>query len=90
MRFIALLIVVAIIYLAWSRRGPVTSVDNAMKEADAVAETAPARNPATVYPPKAKTAQPAQPAQPSSGLRRPIDRTRAVMDQVQQRAAEPF
>jgi hypothetical protein len=83
MRYVALLIVVAIIYFAWSRRGPVTSVDSAMKEADAVAATA-TPYPATVYPP----AQPAQTGQPSSGLRRPIDRTRAVMDQVNQRAAE--
>lgn len=87
MRYVALLVVIAIIYVAWSRRGPVTSVDKAMKEADAVTQTTPQRNPPTVYPP---TAQPAQPAQQSSGLRAPIDRTRAVMDQVKQRAAEPF
>lgn len=87
MRFVALLVVLAIIYVAWSRRGPVTSVDEAMKEADAVAEATP-RHPPTAFPPKAAAA--ASPGQPSSGLRRPIDRTRAVMDQVQQRAAEPF
>lgn len=87
MRLIALLIVIAIIYVAWSRRGLDSFVSKAMKEADAVEPAATPRNPPTVYPP---AAQPAAQAQPSSGLRRPIDRTRAVMEQVQQRAAEPF
>lgn len=58
-----------------------------MKEADAVTETTPQRKNVTVYPPAAK---PAQPSPQTSGLRAPIDRTRAVMDQVKQRAAEPF
>jgi len=52
-----------------------------MKEADAVTQTTPLRNATAVAP---------APAQPSSGLRAPIDRTHAVMDQVRQRAAEPF
>lgn len=76
--------VVAIIYVVWSRRGPETSFTKAMKEADAVTAPATPHSPATVYPPTA------QPAQQTSGLRAPIDRTRAVMDQVNQRAAEPF
>ena len=87
MRFVALLVVVAIIYVAYTRRGPVTSTSNAMKEADAVTQTS-RPNPPTYYPPAAPQA--AQPAPQSSGLRAPIDRTHAVMDQVKQRAAEPF
>jgi hypothetical protein len=78
MRFVALLVVVAIIYVAWSRRSPVASTAEAMKEADAVAGPTPAMK--TYYPP---TAAPA-PAT-SSGLRAPIDRTRAVLDQAKQR-----
>jgi hypothetical protein len=84
MRFVALLVVVAIIYVAYTRRGPVSSTAEAMKEADAVGQTT-KPNPPTYYPPAAQ-----QPAPQSSGLRAPIDRTHAVLDQVKQRAAEPF
>jgi hypothetical protein len=81
MRFVAIIVVLAIIYIVFTRMGPVTSVSEAMKEADAV------------EPVVAPTATPwaatkAQPARQSSGLRRPLDRTRAVLKQVRQRNRE--
>jgi hypothetical protein len=78
MRFLALIIVIAIIYLVLKHHGPTSSVPEAMREADAVTQTTPAPTPAS------PTAT-AQPAQPTSGLRRPLDRTRNVLDQVKQR-----
>lgn len=81
MRLIALLIVVAIIYLVITRHGPMNSTEQAMKEADAVMGT-PTPAMATQYPP---TAQPAQPAASSSGLRAPLDRTRSVLGDVKKR-----
>ena len=80
MRLIGLLIVVAIIYIVISRRGPMNSTQQAMKEADAVMATP--TPPGTYYPP---TAQPAQPAATSSGLRAPLDRTRSVLGDVKKR-----
>jgi hypothetical protein len=72
--------VLAIIYLVMTRRGPATSVDKAMQEADAVTQTA-TPWPKTVLPPA--TAAPATAS--SGGLRAPIDRTRAVLNQVKGR-----
>jgi hypothetical protein len=78
MRFVALLIVIAIICLVLTHRGPVSSVPEAMREADAVTH------------PAATTAAPGptatvQPAPQSAGLRAPLDRTRAVLGQIKQR-----
>ncbi len=77
MRFISLFVVIAIIYVAYSRRvqdsGPKSRVAEATAEAD------------KILPP-----QPQQPAaaQQSSGLRAPLDRTRKVMDLVKGRNGE--
>ena len=81
MRFVALLIVVAIIYLVLTHhKGPSGSVSDAMKEANAVTQPAAASTTAT----PAASAQPAQQSQTTS-LRAPIDRTRQVLGQVKQR-----
>lgn len=85
MRIVALLIVVAIVYLVIARRSPVApAVDlgEAKENAPVAASTQPNR---TVYPPAAAKAPAGQPAQPSSGLRQPLDRTRSVLDQVKGR-----
>ena len=77
MRFISLLVVVAIIYVAYSRRvqdvGPKSRVSEAIAEADKV--------------------MPLQPPQPAAapqggGLRTPVDRTRKVMELVKARNGE--
>ena len=78
MRLLSLVVVLGIIYYAYSRRitpGP-NSVDTAMTE---FSKTAPAT--ASSSPSSSSTSQPA----PQGNLRRPIDRTRAVLDQVKQR-----
>gem|GEM_PF-3541203 len=76
MRIVALLIVVAIVYLVIARRSPVApAVDlaEAKESTPVAAATHPAQPPA------------APAAQPSSGLRQPLDRTRSVLDQVKSR-----
>ena len=77
MRIVSLLVVVAIIYVVMARRGagPMSSTQQAMKEADAVMAT-----------PAGGTAQaPAAPPAANSGMRAPIDRTRSVLEQVKKR-----
>ena len=76
MKFIALLIAMAIVCMLVVKRAQPSQVAEAMREADAVVQpvsSAPA------------TPQPSAPAQNSTGLRRPIDRTRSVLNQVKQR-----
>ncbi len=73
MRFAALIIVVAIIYVVSVRWNPANSVDEAMKEADAVTQPASAET----------TTQNGHRSSPS--LREPMDRTRAVLKKVRQR-----
>jgi hypothetical protein len=83
MRILAVIIVVAVIYFLITKMGPVTSVSNAVKEADAVTRPiAPATPAATPCRPASAKATPQ-----SSGIRRPIDRTRAVLKQVGHRHA---
>jgi hypothetical protein len=80
MRVVAILIVVAIVYLVLARRSPVSTAVEAMKESEAVSLSSgprPAAAPPTAPAPTAPAA--------SSGLRAPIDRTHAVLDQVKQR-----
>jgi hypothetical protein len=75
MRLIGLLLVVGIIGFFWSRRNasvsPTTDVDEVM--------ATPVAQPALVSPGSTP------PPKESSGLRRPIDRTRNVLDQVKSR-----
>jgi hypothetical protein len=78
MRFLGLIAVLAIIYYAYSKRlgpGP-DRVEGAMQE---YSQTAPAQSANSS---KSTTAKPA-PA--TSNLRRPLDTTRNVLDQVKQR-----
>ena len=77
MRFISLFVVIAIIYVAYSRRvqdgGPKSRVTEAMAEADKVMPLQP---------------QPPAAAPQSNGLRAPMDRTRKVMELVKERNGE--
>ena len=76
MKFVGLLVAMAIIGMLVVKRAEPSQVGEAMREADAV-----------VQPVNAGTATPrtaaASPA--PSGLRAPIDRTRSVLNQVKQR-----
>lgn len=77
MRLVGLLVVVAIIGFFWSRRGR----NGSASEIDEILAT-PAPAGAAVSNASASNSQ-AQPA--SSGLRRPIDRTRSVLEKVKGR-----
>ena len=72
MRFAALIIVIAIIYVTFTHWNPADSATEAMKEADAVTQTE-------------EMEVRAQLASPSSSLRAPIDRTRAMLEKVRRR-----
>ena len=76
MRFIALLAVLGILYVILTRHSPADSAKKAVAEAEAVAP-APVARPA----PTAPSAAPA----PTTGLRRPIARTREVLGEVKAR-----
>ena len=75
MRIIALIIVVAIVYLVYGRNGekqsPQSRIAEAQREAAAVQPTAPQT-----------------PAAQGGSMRAPLDRTRQVLDLVKQRNAE--
>jgi len=78
MRLIGLLFVVGIIGFVWSRRGASVGSTSAEEELFAT----PAARPALV----SSATTPATPApRQSSSLRRPIDRTRSVLEQVKGR-----
>jgi hypothetical protein len=79
MRFVALLVAMAIICVLVLKRAQPSQVAEAMSEADAV--VAPAGAPAA-------TATPAAAAQSGTSLRAPLDRTRAVLGQVKRQNAE--
>jgi hypothetical protein len=75
MKYLGMLGAVAIIYWIFARETPIASVTQAMTQteiAPAVSTAGPARQP---------TPAPA----PGSGLRRPMDRTRATLDAVRAR-----
>jgi hypothetical protein len=71
MRYLALLAVVAVIYFVLARRSPVTEVKEAMAQ---TAEVQPLTQGSRDVVPAA-----------SNSLKRPIDRTHAVLDQVKTR-----
>jgi hypothetical protein len=71
MRFIAVLAVLAVIYLLLTRRSPVESAKEAAAQTEAIAPTP-------------RPAAPAAAPAPTA-LRRPVARTRDVLDQVKQR-----
>lgn len=83
MRLLAVVAVLAIVYYLYSQRmgGKSDSVNSAMDE---YAKTVPAAT--QPAPGKQSTAsKPAAPAPQSSGIRRPIDTTRNVLEQVKKR-----
>ena len=83
MKLLGLIAVLAVIYYAYHQRlAPgKDSTASAMHEFDQTAPAAGASRPQNAAP-----AQPAQSSAPAtSNLRRPIDRTRAVLEQVKQR-----
>ena len=76
MRIVALIIVLAIVYLVYGRNGEKESPQNRVAEAQ--------REAAQVEPPQPS----ASTVVVSGSLRAPIDRTRQVLDLVKQRNAE--
>ena len=84
MKFLGLVAVVAIVYFAYGKRlapDGNQSVNNAMSEFE---KTVPANTPPAAT--SSSASAPATPApQSSSNIRRPIDRTRAVLEQVKAR-----
>jgi hypothetical protein len=76
MKFIALLLGMAIICVLVVKRAQPSQVAEAMREADAVVQ--PVSNAPT-------TPLPAAANRNTTGLRAPLDRTRSVLDQVKQR-----
>ncbi len=78
MRLIGIIIVVAIIYIAYGKQNQQGGVNARVAAAQAEA--------AQVMPAQPQAQQPAPAAAPQgSGVRAPIDRTRAVMDLVKSR-----
>ena len=78
MRFVALLVAMAIVCLLVLKRAQPSQVAEAMSEADAVVA------PTTAV----ATATPSAPAQGGPSLRAPLDRTRAVLGQVKKQNSE--
>src|SRR5215213_2444691 len=91
MKLLGLVVALAIILCAYNRRltPGKDSVDSAMSEFD---KTVPAERPsnptATTRPTNATAGATTAPSPATSNLRRPIDRTRAVLEQVKQRNGE--
>jgi hypothetical protein len=74
MKYLALLVGVAIIYLVFVKQGPIASVTEAVAQTEITpAATTPSTAPATPAPVS------------GSGLRRPLDRTHAALDAVRAR-----
>lgn len=84
MRFLSLIVVVAIVYLCYAKLGsknPNNNTSEAMKEAAAVENAQPTANAQQVQ-------QAAPPPPATTSIRAPIDRTRQVLQQVQGRNNE--
>jgi hypothetical protein len=79
MRFVALLIGMAIVCVLVVKRAQPSQVAEAMQEADAVVAPVNSGSAATPAPVNGS------PAGGTSGLRAPLDRTRGVLNQVKQR-----
>jgi hypothetical protein len=82
MRFVALLVGMAIVCMLVLKRAQPSQVAEAMREADAVVEPV---NTASAG--SSSTAKPAatQSTPSTTGMRAPLDRTRSVLNQVKQR-----
>ena len=77
MKYVFLLATVAVIYFFWARQVPVTPVVAEITQQEAAPlTTGPRGGPATAT---------ATPAERTNSLKRPIDRTREVLNQVKQR-----
>jgi hypothetical protein len=87
MKLLSLVAVVAIVYFAYGKRlAPGNdSVGGAMQEFDKTVPAAKANSPAKPHTAATSAARPQTAAPGTSNLRRPIDRTRAVLEQVKQR-----
>ena len=78
MRYTALIVVIAVIYLIATRFSPVNSTAEAMREADAVTKISGMETTDHVI-------------SPSSSLRAPLDRTRATIEKIRKdRVADEF
>jgi len=79
MKYIFLLATVAVIYFFWARQAPVAPVVAEITQQEAGPLTTGPRNPPAAATPA--------PAERTNSLKRPIDRTREVLNQVKQRNA---
>lgn len=77
MKYVFLLITVAAVYFFLIRKAPVTPVVKEITQQEAA--------PLTSGPNNAPATAPAAPAQGTNALKRPIDRTKEVLNQVKQR-----
>jgi hypothetical protein len=84
MRFVGLLVVLAIIYAVYTRWNSIGSRSyDAISESESVVAKEPIANRSSATNP----ANGSTPTASTSGIRRPIDRTKAVLEQVKQRNA---
>ena len=87
MKFVALLLGMAIVCLLVVKRAQPSQVAEAMQEADAVVapvNSGSSSRPSMTPTPSASSPQSSKPGG-TTGLRAPLDRTRSVVDQVRQR-----
>ena len=77
MKYVSLLLGVALIYYIFVRSSPVSEVSKEITASEAA--------PLTSGPRETNAASPSAPAQAHTSLKQPIDRTRTVLDQVKQR-----
>jgi hypothetical protein len=78
MKYVFLLATVAVVYFFLVRKAPVAPVVAEITQQEAAPPTTGPRNPPA-------TVTPAAPAVHTNSLKRPIDRTREVLNQVKQR-----
>jgi len=83
MKFVGILVAMAIICLLVVKRAQPSQVAEAMREADAVVQPVTSPSPAHATPVARTSGLSAN--QSPTGLRAPLDRTRAVLNQVKQR-----
>lgn len=77
MKYVSLLLGVALIYFIFVKSSPVAEVTKEVTSAEAA--------PLTTGPRETNAASPSAPSAAHTALKQPLDRTRAVLDQVKQR-----